>query len=129
MKGLRFIPLAVLVFSAVASTACATGYGYGGYRDRGVYRDGGYRDGGYYARVERAAYDNGFRDGLREGERDGRRGRRFEPSRHGEWRDADGGFRREYGDHNVYRRSFRSGFEAGYAQGYRRFDDGRYRRW
>ncbi len=120
-KSFRLIPAAVLALSALASTACATGYAYGGpYGDRrGVYD---------YRAVERIAYDNGFREGVRQGEHDGQRNRRYEPQRHGEWRDADNGFRREYGDHNVYRRGYRSGFEAGYAQGFRRFDN-RYRRY
>ena len=111
----------------LSSTACATGYGYGnggGYGRYGDYGDRGrYND---YRYVERQAYDNGFRDGLRAGERDGRRGRRFDPSRHDDWRDADHGFRREYGDHNLYRRAFRGGFESGYSQGYRQYG---YRRW
>jgi hypothetical protein len=121
----RFLPVAlVLGVIGWSSTACASyGYGnngrYGGY-DRGRYIDSRY--------VERQAYDRGFRDGLRAGERDGRGGRRYDPSRHGDWRDADDGFRREYGDHNLYRRAFRGGFESGYSQGYRQYD-GRYRRY
>jgi hypothetical protein len=125
-KSLGLIPVAVLAFSAIASTACATGYGYG----QGRYRDrGGYNDGRYVREIERRAYDNGFREGLRQGERDGRSNRRFEPSRHGDWRHANDGFRREYGDREFYRRNFRSGFEAGYSQGYRQYDRGRNRRW
>jgi predicted small secreted protein len=123
-KTFRIIPMAVVALSTIASTACATGYGYGRdpYRDRGpVY------DQGYYRDVERRAYDYGFREGVRIGENDGRRDRRFDPSRHGEWKDANNGYRREYGDHNVYRRSYRSGFEAGYSQGYRAYARG-YRR-
>jgi len=128
MTKLRFIPAAALAFGVLAVTsACATGYAYG---DQGVYRDGGnYGRRGYYAEIERRAYDNGFREGIKAGDNDGRRGRRYEPSRHGDWRDADDGYRREYGDHNLYRRNFRSGFEAGYSQAYRRYDYGRYRRW
>jgi len=123
-KTFRIIPAAVLAISAMASTACATGYAYGQppYRDRGVYGRDSYRE------VERIAYDNGFRDGLRRGERDGRSNHRYDPTRHGDWRDADDGYRRQYGDHNLYRGSFRRGFEAGYAQAYRQYDRG-YRRW
>src|SRR5262249_11692475 len=121
-RALRLIPVAVLALSTVASTACATGYAYG---NQGRYGDRrGYYD---YRRSERVAHANGFREGLHQGERDGRRNRRFEPQRHDEWRDADNGFRRDYGDRNVYRRGYRSGFEAGYAQGFRRFDDNRRR--
>lgn len=123
-KAFKLIPVAVLAMSAMASTACATGYGYG---QRGTYRDRGYYDRSGYREAERRAYDNGFRDGLRRGENDGRGRRRYDPTRHGDWRNADDGFRREYGDHNVYRRNFRAGFEAGYAQGFRSYDRG-YRR-
>lgn len=124
-KTLRLIPVAVFAISAMASTACASGYSYGqgGYRDRGPYNDRG-----AYREMERRAYDNGFREGVRQGERDGRSNRRYEPQRHSEWRNANDGFRREYGDHNEYRRNFRSGFEAGYSQGFRQYDRGRYRR-
>jgi len=45
--------------------------------------------------------------------------RSFEYDRHGEWRDADDGYHRDYGNRDFYRRSFREGFRAGYAQGYR----------
>jgi hypothetical protein len=122
MKTFRFIPVAVLALSTVASTACATGYAYGGQRRDGYYGNGYYRD------IERRAYDNGFRDGQRAGQRDGRSNHRYDPSRHGDWRDADNGFRREYGDRNLYRRNFRVGFEAGYSQAYRQYDRGYYRR-
>jgi len=125
MRKLGVVPAVVLALSAMASTACATGYGYGQgrYGDRGPYRDGY----GYNRDLERRAYDNGFREGLSQGQRDGRSNRRFDPSRHREWRNADDGFRREYGDHNLYRRNFRAGFEAGYSQAYRNYDRG-YRR-
>lgn len=122
MKLRRLIPAAVLAIGALASTACATGYAYG---DRRPYV---YGNQGRYAGADRIAFDNGFREGIKDGEHDGRGNRRFDPRRHGDWRDADHGYRREYGDHNFYRRNFRSGYEAGYAQGYRRFDDRRYRR-
>jgi hypothetical protein len=124
---LRFISAAALAVGVLASTtACASGYRYG---DRGGYgRYGGYGDpNGYYRGGERIAYDNGFREGVKQGERDGRGNRRYDPARHGEWRDADDGFRREYGNHDVYRRNFRVGFEQGYSQGYRRYG-GYYRR-
>ena len=124
MKKPGRIPAVVLALSAVASTACATGYGHGQdpYRDRAPYNSG------YYREVERRAYDNGFREGVRQGERDGRSNRRYEPQAHSEWRNANDGFRREYGDQNLYRRNFRSGFEAGYSQASRNYNRGYYRR-
>jgi hypothetical protein len=122
----RFFTAAALTVGVLASSACATGYAYG----QGTYRDRGpYANRGYYREAERRAYDNGFRDGIRAGERDGRSNRRFEPSRHGDWRNANDGYRREYGDPNFYRRTYRSAFESGYSQAYRQNDRGRNRRW
>src|SRR5262245_22307740 len=120
MKRLRLIPAVALAFGVLASTtACATGYAY---ERRPVYRGADYRD------IERRAFDEGFRDGVRAGESDARHNRRYEPQRHGDWRDADDGYRREYGDHNRYRSAYRNGFESGYSQSFRR-NDGRGRRW
>ena len=126
MTRLNVMSAAVLAVGVLATTsACATGYGYGdrgSYGQYGGYGDrGGYRNDGYYREVERRPFDNGFREGLRAGERDGRSRRRYDPARHDDWRDANDGYRREYGDHNFYRRTFRSGFETGYAQGYGRY--------
>src|SRR5262245_17317840 len=101
----RLLPGALVLslgLIGLTSTACASGYAYGG---GGQY--GRYDNGGYYREIERRAYDNGFRDGLRVGERDGRRNDRFDPRRHGQWRDGDNGYRREYRDRDLYRRSFR----------------------
>ena len=122
----RMLPAALAIGVLASTAACATGYAYG---DQGRYGRPGDRGYGSYRYGERVAYDNGYRDGIKAGENDGRRGRRYEPSRHGDWRDADDGFRREYGDHNLYRRNYRVGFEQGYSQAYRRSDNGRYRRW
>jgi len=124
MRNLRFVPAALAIGVLTLTSACATGYAYG---DRGGYRDRGYY--GSYQGIERRAYDNGYREGIKAGERDGRSGRRYEPTRHDDWRDADDGYRREYGDRNFYRRNFRAGFEAGYSEAFRRYDGGRYRRW
>ena len=114
-RSSRYLPTLLLVAGAlVATSACASGqYVYRGDRPYGQY--------GYGREIERRAYDNGFREGVRAGEKDGRRGRSFEYDRHGEWRDADDGYHREYGPREYYRRSFRQGFRAGYAQGYNRY--------
>jgi hypothetical protein len=123
-RSLRPIWTVLLVTGmAMTGTACAT-YGYGGQRS------GGY--GGYGRQIERVAYDNGVRDGARAGERDGRSGRPFSYNRHDDWRDADDGYRREYGNYDVYRRTYRSGFENGYSDSYNRYNrygnSGRYPR-
>jgi hypothetical protein len=81
----------------------------------------------YQADVERRAYDYGYRDGVRAGERDGRGGRSFSFNRHDDWRDADAGYSRGYGERDWYRRNYRRGFESGYTEAYNRFGNyGRY---
>ena len=112
MTKLRILSAALLMAGTVAATsACAT-YGYSSRP---------YDNGASYRDVRRIAYDNGYREGVNAGEHDARRGRRYEPSHQGDWRDADDGYHRDYGDKNFYRQNFRSGFESGYSQGYRRF--------
>src|ERR1700704_2329099 len=103
-KAYRFLPALLLTLGVcVATTACADQlYGYGGYGGRGG------RD------IERRAYDRGYREGLEEGQNDARRDRDFSYTRHDEYRDADEGFHRGDGDINLYRSSFRQGFQAGY---------------
>jgi hypothetical protein len=61
---------------------------------------------------------NGFEEGYKRGLDDGRDGDRYDPRRHGRFRDADQGYRREYGPKGVYEASYRRGFERGYEQGY-----------
>lgn len=82
---------------------------------------------GYYAHdrdrgpdFERRAYDAGYRDGIRHGEDDARHRRDFRVDRDGDYRHADDGYRRDFGDRDNYRRAFRRGYETGYAEAYRR---------
>jgi len=77
-----------------------------------------------YYQAGRVAYDNGYREGLKEGEKDGRRRDPFDFRDEGRWRSADKGYHRSYGDRGRYRQMFRAGFEAGYADGYRRHAPG-----
>jgi hypothetical protein len=105
----RYLPALLLSAMAITTTACAaTVYG------------SSYPRGGYGRDLERRAYDNGFREGVEEGQNDARRNRDFSPQRHDEYRNADGGYNRDYGDREYYRRSFRQGFEAGYRESYSR---------
>jgi hypothetical protein len=97
--------------SAMAASGCAAQ----------TYRYSGGRDRNYIREFERRGYDNGYRNGLRAGERDARSGRPFSFNRHDDWRDADEGYRRGYGDRDLYRRSFRNGFESGYTDTYNRY--------
>jgi hypothetical protein len=85
------------------------------------------RDDRYYSRdAGRIAYDEGYRDGAKDGSKDGRRGDRFSLRRHGDYRDADDGYRRQYGPRHLYQRAYRRGFEAGYRRGYQSRTYGRY---
>lgn len=111
MIGSRIVPAIALAGALAAAPACATGgYGYRGDRPYGRYGGG--------PEVERIAHDNGYHEGREAGEKDARRGRSFDLDRHDDWRDADEGYRRDYGDKDFYRREFREGFRAGYNDGY-----------
>lgn len=114
-------------------------YSRGGRRSSPVYRspvpgwDGrGYgRPGsgaGYGGVSDDIGYSNGFEEGYKRGLDDGRDRDHYDPRRHGRYRDADQGYRREYGSKGLYEASYRRGFERGYAQGYRD-TEGRGRRW
>jgi len=97
----------------IAVPACASGGYY-------TYRDGrGAQD------FERRAYDAGYRDGVAHGEHDARDRRDFRVDRDSDYRHADDGYHREFGDKEFYRRAFRRGYEAGYTEGYNRFARGR----
>ncbi len=112
-KG-RWLSFFALASTAAVAPACAShGYIYAGDRPY-AYRGYGVPP----ADVERIAHQNGYHEGREAGERDGRRGRPFSFDRHDDWRDADEGYRREYGDREFYRREFREGFRSGYTEGY-----------
>lgn len=74
-----------------------------------------------YNESRRVAYDNGYREGVKEGERDGRGRNSFNYQDERTWQRADKGYHRSFGDWNRYQQSFRTGFAAGYSDGYRRF--------
>src|SRR5215510_10680717 len=119
----QWFSVLALVAVVAAAPACASG-GY-------VYRGGAYGSYGSYGggsrEVERIAHQNGYHEGREAGEKDARRGRSFSFDRHGDWRDADEGYRREFGDREFYRHEFREGFRAGYADGFNAYARG-YRR-
>jgi hypothetical protein len=71
---------------------------------------------------DRAYYDGGFRDGRESGVDDARRGRSYDVTRHGEYRDN------RRGNDATDLRAFRTGFEAGYDEGYRSYARGNSRR-
>ncbi len=109
LKSFRYVPAMLLAVAVwVATPACAVPMH-------------GYRGGEYTRDLERRAYDNGFREGLQQGRNDARRGRDFSFTRHDEYRDADRGVRRGDGDFELYRRSFRQGFQTGYSEAFSRY--------
>jgi flagellar biosynthesis/type III secretory pathway protein FliH len=73
-----------------------------------------------YSDSRRIAYDEGYREGIKEGEKDSRRGEAFYFQDEKEFRNADRGYHRNYGDRERYRQSFRTGYASGYEDGYRR---------
>jgi len=105
----RLLPAALVAALSVASSACAATGAF--YRYEPPVRV-----------VDQRAYTRGYEDGRVRGEADSRRGRSFDYSRHGDYRDADAGYRG--GDRGAYRTLFRQGFVAGYNDGYRRFARG-----
>jgi hypothetical protein len=74
-----------------------------------------------YYESRRVAYDNGYREGLKEGERDARRREAFNYQDERTWQRADKGYHRSFGDWPRYQQTFRTGYESGYSDAYRRF--------
>ena len=117
-RARRVLPAALLAAGVLVSApACSAG----------IYSSGIYTTNrGAYGEIARRAYENGYTRGLREGRDDARHRRSFSLERHGEYRDADRGYRRGDGDRDPYRGGFRRGFEAGYRDAFNRFaGDGR----
>jgi hypothetical protein len=110
MESKRLLLLVSTATVMLVSSAIPASAQFGGWSDRSGYYDS-----------RRTAYENGYREGTDEGRKDARSRDVFEYRDEGDWRDADKGYRREFGDRNRYRQTFRSGFEAGYADGYRQY--------
>lgn len=70
--------------------------------------------------ARRVAYDNGFREGVKQGEKDGRKNKPFAYQDEKTFQRADKGYHREYGTVERYRQTFRTGYAAGYSDGYQR---------
>jgi hypothetical protein len=81
-----------------------------------------------YRQRGNATYDIGFnrgqREGFDEGLNDSRKGHRFELYREGDYREADEGYRSNYGPKRVYVTGFRAGFEQGYRRGFAQYNNG-----
>lgn len=113
MKRLFLAPALGALALATAAPAFAQ-YGRPGTNDRR------YGNSSYYE-VRRIAYDNGFREGLEEGQKDGRSRDRFYFQDEGDFKHADKGYSRSFGDKDRYQQSFRAGFADGYTDGYNRY--------
>jgi hypothetical protein len=93
-----------------------------GYNDvRGVWTQGGRgnRGPGRSRGYQEPAYARGYSDGWERGLEDARERHRYEPTREGDYRDADNGYSRSYGSKDAYKTNYRSGFRQGYEEGYR----------
>jgi hypothetical protein len=109
---LRYLPAGLLAALVFSTPACAS--------QGALYRYPNGARGG----VDQRAYSTGYDEGRQRGEQDARRRRSFDYQRHGDYRDADDGYRG--GDRRAYRSVFRQGFVAGYNDGYRRYAQGGY---
>lgn len=69
--------------------------------------------------IYRIAQQNGYNEGLEAGRNDRARRRAFDYDDRAEYRNANRGYRSEYGDRNVYRQGFQDGYRRGYEEGYR----------
>ena len=109
----------VLGFAALALAVPARAQS-SGWIDRGRPEYASVERQSYYD-SNRAAYDNGYREGLKRGEKDGRDNRAFNYRDEKTFQRADHGYHREFGDLDRYRQSFRTGYVAGYTDGYQRY--------
>jgi hypothetical protein len=91
--------------------------GVGG-RDRG-YRGDDRRGDDRRSGVNEPAYARGYADGFDKGRDDFRGRNRYDPLRHGDYRDGDNGYDRDYGSKDAYKQYYREGFRSGYEDGYR----------
>jgi len=79
-----------------------------------------------YADAQRQAYDNGYRDGVKRGEEAARDRRAFNVEIERDYRSADRGYNRSFGDRNRYHDSYRGGFSQGYRDAYYRYNTNGY---
>jgi flagellar biosynthesis/type III secretory pathway protein FliH len=117
MNRLFFVPAVAVVGLVLASPASAQ---FAGTIDlnRQTYTDEARQP---YNESRRVAYDNGYREGIREGEREARSRNAFNYQDERTWQRADKGYHRSFGDSVRYQQSFRTGYAAGYSDGYRRY--------
>jgi hypothetical protein len=107
--------IAALPAEARADVRVAVGIVIGGHDERGP-RHSPRRAWHDTGPAWRYGYDRGWRDGSEDGHEDARKRRGADPGRHGDFRDADNGYKRWMGS----RREFSDGYREGFAAGYRR---------
>lgn len=78
-----------------------------------------YRDANRRGSVGEPAYARGYADGFDKGRDDFKDRRRYDPLRHGDYKDGDNGYDRDYGSKDAYKQYYREGFRSGYEDGYR----------
>jgi flagellar biosynthesis/type III secretory pathway protein FliH len=116
MKRLMIFPAFAVIALALASPAHAQTRGW---LDNNRSYSAPEQQSFYDAR--RVAYDNGFREGIKQGEKDGRGNRPFAYQDEKTFQRADKGYHREFGAMERYRQTFRTGYAAGYSDGYERY--------
>jgi flagellar biosynthesis/type III secretory pathway protein FliH len=119
----HFLVIGAALLAVAAFTLPAEAQINGWLDQRPAYSDD-YRQSYYDSR--RIAYDNGYREGLRDGESAARSRRPFDIQREKDWRKANAGYNRSYGDKDRYRDNFRNGYSDGYRAAYDRLYNGGY---
>lgn len=114
----RFLSISAALALLTGTPAAAQTHDWLG--SRADYAGNEYR--AQYADARRAAYDNGYKDGVKRGEQAARAGKVFNAQLEREYRDAQKGYNRSYGDRSRYRNDYRGGFAQGYRDGYSRHD-------
>jgi hypothetical protein len=88
-------------------------------RQNGIYDRRDVRGPGRQRGYQEPAFARGYSDGWEKGLDDGRDRDRYDPVRHGDYKDADNGYERNYGSKDAYKNNYRAGFRQGYEDGYR----------
>ena len=115
LRKMGLIAVATLGLIGFSATANAQYGQYGNYgRDNRNYDNRGYG----YQGAQQVALTNGYQLGYGSGSNDRRYGSSFDIRRSKAYRDADSGYRSEYGSRDAYKDGFRQGFELGYRDAY-----------
>lgn len=128
MKRIYSYALALALISGSAMYGSAqTAYGHpyqgncaNGFFDRDDYGNRGWHD------AQRMAEQYGYQDGLNDGTGDFNNHHSFRPTHGGNYKHADRGYDRRFGDKDRYRDAYRRAYARGYQEGYntsdRRYD-------